>query len=279
MPFVFDHIFKTGGTTVLGSYVVAAFPSDERFIINGLVGPNQEDLKRLIELSDDEKRRIRMIGGHNAGQLRGHYRDARFITLVRDPVPRAISAYLHCRFHPDAWEPIGREMEERRIGLAEFVESDLFAKRYADFVSVHDWQAKVILGPAVASETLDERQITRIIGPRFHLVGYTEALELFLFCLHVDEGLPLLLFNNRLVRKEVAELRVTHEDIATIHAYNRLDTVVYRSARRAFDRHLRDIWAGSVARRYREYRNALDRFRDDTGGDVNAVAPFVPNSR
>ncbi len=174
MTYIFDHIFKSGGTTFHSSYLPAAFPPGESIVLRGFAEENREDLERLARLPDEEKSRIQIIAGHNAGRLRPHFPHARFITLVRDPVQRAISAYLHAKYHGDAYAIAGAEIREKQIGLGEFVEQDLFAARYAEFVSVHDWQAKVLLGPEDAGATLtDAAGLASRIGRRFHLAGYT----------------------------------------------------------------------------------------------------------
>ena len=204
--YVFDHIFKTGGTTFNFSYLPAAFEPDQVLVLRGFQEANLEDLQSAKALSTDQTARLKLISGHNAGKLRSRYPDARFLTLVRDPVARAISSYLHDKYHEDAWEPSGRRIQEQGISLAEYVE----ARRQMQ----HDYQSTVLLGYRPTRSLRSRFRIgsrrhapknhaamIATIGSRFHLVGYTEAVELFLFYLHVTEGFPLVLFNNRLVRQ------------------------------------------------------------------------------
>jgi hypothetical protein len=271
MGYIFDHIFKTAGTTFNLSYLPGAFEPQRVFVVRGMRDPNRQDLEKLSALPPEERSRLQIIAGHNTGRLRPAYPEARFLTLVRDPAERAISGYLHAAFHRDAFEIVGREIQERGMGLSEFVEQDLFARRYAGFVSLHDWQAKTLLGLenlslAAGSETA----VTEAIRSRFYLAGYTEAFELFLFFLHVTEGFPLVLFNNRLVRKERRSFVPADGDLAVIERYSRYDRVVYNCVKREFDRQVSEIWTPALGRQYEEYRSALKAFQNETGGAMGA---------
>jgi hypothetical protein len=263
--YIFDHIYKTAGTTFNLAYLPAAFEPEKIFVLRGMRDANLEDLKKLRALSEEELRPLQVIAGHNAGQLRGAVpREAKFLTLVRNPTARAISGYLHALLHDDAFAIIGRELQEHNIGLSEFIEQDLFARRYADFVSLHDGQAKVLLGAEnLGNVSCTDEGITEAICSRNHLVGCTESFEMFLFLLHITEKFPLVLFSNRLVRTERASWRVTDADLATIDRYSRLDQQVYHCVRKEFDRRVSAIWTSSVARQYEEYLTALKEFRKE----------------
>lgn len=269
-PYIFDHIFKTGGTTFYLSYLRAAFQAREHVVVRGMLRENAEDRRRLQSLPQTERRKLRVVAGHNSEMLRDLFPGAKFLTLVRDPTARVVSGYLHARFHPESQEIIGRDMEEQSVSLREFVETDLFASRYEPFVSVHDWQAKTLLGEDFGSADLArEEAVAQAIRRRFWLVGYTEALELFLFFLYRTEGFPLVLFNNRLVRG-TQELRPTPQDLAAIRRFNAADEAVYRAVRSEFDRRVAAIWNDEVEQDYRWYMNRLSAFRRTSGGDPNA---------
>src|SRR5579864_6822843 len=242
--YIFDHIYKTGGTTFNLAYLPGAFEPEETLVLRGFRDENLADLKKVRTLSPEELQPLRVIAGHNAGQLRGAFsQKARFLTLVRDPEIRAISGYVHALLHSDAYDIIGRELQEQGIGLSQFIEQDLFARRYADFVSFHNGQARVLLGEeGLSNPRPTDEWITETIRSRFYLVGYTEAFELFLFMLHIIENFPLVLFSNRLVRPERPSWRVTDADLATIELHGRLDQQVYDCVRREFDRNVAAIW-------------------------------------
>lgn len=264
--YVFDHIYKTAGTTFNLAYLPGAFEQAELFVLRGFRNENLEDLNAVEKFSEEQLRRLKVIAGHNAGQLRDTFSgETRFLTLVREPKVRLVSGYVHALLHVDAYDTIGRELQESGIGLSRFVEEDLFAKRYADFVSVHNGQARVVLGADDLSEMPRSNEwIRERIRSRFHLVGYTEAFELFLFMLHVTEGFPLSLFTNRLVRPERSSWPVTDADLATIERYTRLDQQVYECVRQEFDQKVAAIWTPALGRQYEAYVRALREFQEDS---------------
>lgn len=279
MTYIFDHTFKTAGTTFNLSYLPAAFQPEERCIVPGFLEPNRLELERLAALPAEERGRFKVIAGHNAGRLRPVCPEARWLTLVRSPAERVISGYLHARFHGDAWEAVGREIHENNISLAQFVELDLFARRYAEFVSMHDWQARTLLGPEWAPSLLKDRvAIAERIRSRFHLVGYCEAFERFLFFLHLTEGFPLVLFNNRLVSQERRAFYATAEDVLAIERYIQADRVVYECARQEFDRRVAEIWNEERNRAYDRYLEALEEFRHANRENMDATSLYSSGS-
>src|ERR1017187_8908981 len=235
------------GTTFQFAYVMAAFQVGE-FLISDLLD------EAVSRLSPDQQAKLQVIAGHRAECLRSIFPVARWLTLVRNPIDRAVSVYLHARHHPDAWDLIGRETNERNITLKEFVEEDLFFRRGGEPGSVHNQQTRSPLGPAYDPSVLDDRPaITESIRSRFYLCGYTEAFELFLFYLHITEGWPLVLFANRLVRKERLTFKPDADALAAIEYYNRADSIVYQCARQEFDRRVAEIWNDAMAALYSNY--------------------------
>jgi hypothetical protein len=268
--YIFEHIFKTGGTTFHQSYL-KGFRPHEHVVLRGMPHDNEEDRRRLRGLADDEKRKLRVVAGHNGGVLRDAFPEARFLTLVREPTARVISGYLHARLHPDSQAITGRYMGQHQTSLGEFVEADLFAARYEPFVSMHNWQARTLLGEDIAAQDLpDEEALKRAIGRRFWLVGYTESLEMFVFLLHYTAGFPLVLFNNRLVRG-ARDLQWTPQDLAAVRRFNAADEAVYRVVRNEFDRRVAAMWNGALDQDYRWYMDRLQAFRQATADDPNAM--------
>jgi hypothetical protein len=121
--------------------------------------------------------------------------------------------------------------------------------------------------------------MTETIQSRYHLIGYTEAFELFIFYLHVTENFPLVLFNKRLVRKERAAFQPTDKDMEVIDYFNRMDRCLYRCARLEFDRKVAEIWTDETEQLYRNYSEALESYRSETQGDPNAGPLLWPFQR
>lgn len=300
MTYIFDHIFKTAGTTFHSAYLPAAFRSEERFVVRGYLTANAEDLKSLAELAPEEKQKLKMIAGHHTGWLRPSFPHAKYFTLIRNPIDRAISAYLHAKYFQDADSLIGKHMREKNIGLSDFVaenffskivekhirdqgisvpgmmENDMFARKYANFVSLHNRQAETLLGPVASSvELSDSDSIREVIRSRFLVIGYSEKFELFLFFLHRSEGFPLVLFNNFLVRKERENFRPSIGDIDTIKKLNVVDCRLYEIVKADFGRRIAEIWDDECDRLFMSYLAALEEFRTRTGGDPHRRQLFT----
>ncbi len=247
---VFDHIPKTAGTTFRRSYLIAAFPRNERWILSG-GDKNAEDLERFLALPAERRRGFKVVAGHRADTLRGSLPDARFVTLVRDPVDRVVSSYLHAMFHADE-KALWPDVREHRMGLREFVQK----------YEIPNLQSVQLLGQG----RFDEQEIKEGLQNRYALVGCTEAFDQFIFMLHVREGFPLCLFNNRLVRRERSEYATSVEDLAFIRDLNAQDLVLHRVVRAEFQRQIDELPYASYARMTRFLRT-LERFREATYGD------------
>jgi hypothetical protein len=247
---VFDHIPKTAGTTFRRSYLTAALPRDERWILSG-GDQNAEDLQRFLQLSPQRRRRIRVVAGHYADALREQLPDARFITIVRDPVDRVVSSYLHALFHPGGDE-LWPDVRQHQMSLRDF------ANKY----EVPNAQTMQLLGEGC----VDEHAIRQRLNERYALVGYTEAFDQFVFLLHLMEGLPLCLYNNRLVRRERSRYQPSSDDVEFVRQVNAKDLLLHRVVRAEFQQRMAAL--PSVARTTAErYLKALDEFRTVTGGD------------
>jgi hypothetical protein len=247
---VFDHIPKTAGTTFRRSYLIAAFPRDERWILSG-GEKSAEDLDRFLRLPAERRRRIRIIAGHYADALRTRIPDARFVTLVRDPVDRAVSSYLHARFHPGG-EALWPDVRRKQMSLRQFVQK--YERPNA--------QSAQLLGEG----SFDEAAIRERVGARYALVGCTEAFEQFVFLLHLLEGFPLCLYNNRLVRNERRTYTPPPEDVAFVREMNAQDRLTHQVIRHDFQRRLAEIPAAARETMHR-YLDALRQFRAATAGD------------
>jgi hypothetical protein len=214
---VFEHIPKTAGTTFRRSYLIAALPSRERWILAG-GQRNLRDREQFLALSADARARIRIVAGHDAEALRPHLPGARFITLVRDPVERTISSYLHARFHEGAGDQWA-DVREKGLSLAQF------AQKY----TTPNAQSRILLGDDF--DRLDAGQIRQRLKDRYVLVGYTEAFDEFVYLLHQIEGLPLAAYDNRLVRAERESYVPSETDLDVVRQSHTVDAVLHQIVR------------------------------------------------
>lgn len=261
---VFDHIPKTAGTTFRRSYLPCALPRHERFVLSG-GQHNARDRERLLSMTPDALGRLRIVAGHDTDVLRTRLPGARFVSLIRDPVHRAVSSYLHALLH-DSEENLWADVREQKQSLRRFVSQYVPANA----------QSLTILGQDYAS--LDAAGMQARLNARYALVGCTEQFAEFVFMLHAMEGVPLCLFNNRLVRHERAQYAASDEDLAFVRERNAVDARLHHIVREEF--------AGRTARlphalqaRLRRYLDALDRFRAETGGDVRQAVRLDDSAR
>jgi hypothetical protein len=217
---VFDHIPKTAGTTFRRSYLAAALPSEQRWILGG-GETNARDRERFLALSPSRRARIRVVAGHDAETLRPHLPGARFITVIRDPVERVISSYLHAAFHEGGGQ-LWPDARDGKLPLADF------ARRYV----LPDAQSRVLLGADY--ERLDDAGIRSRLQERYALVGCTEAFDQFVFVLHLAEGLPLCLYANRLVRAERQDYQPPAADLEVVRGMNAVDARLHRIVQEDF---------------------------------------------
>jgi hypothetical protein len=221
---VFEHIPKTAGTTFRRSYLIEALPSAERWILAG-GERNQRDRDRFLSLSPAERAPIRIVAGHDAEALRPHLPAARFITLVRDPIDRAISSYLHARFH-EGGETLWPDVREQGMSLEQFT------RRYIP----SSLQSRIVLGDDY--EDLDADEIRHRLTDRYTLVGYTEAFDEFVYLLHEIEGLPLAAYGNRLVRAERESYVPSDTDLESVRRSHSVDALLHQIVKEDFNHEL-----------------------------------------
>ena len=243
---VFEHIPKTAGTTFRRSYLTAALPAGERWILGG-GETNERDRERFLSLPPAQRDRIRVVAGHEAESMRPHLPGARFITVVRDPVQRAISSYLHARFH-EGGDKLWPDVHEQGMSLAQF------AQKYLPT----NYQSRIVLGEDYG--LLDAGQIRQRLSDRYSLVGYTEAFDEFVFLLHEIEGLPLAAYGNRLVRAERESYVPDEADLESIRRSHAIDALLHQIVKEEFQSRI-DALSADSRHGLRQFLASLRAFR------------------
>ena len=251
-PLVFDHIPKTAGSTFNRSYLRAALPPEELW----LFAPrerNEGNRRQLLGLPAPRLRRIRVVAGHQTGELRADLPGARFVSVVRDPVDRAVSSYLHA-LHESKGQKLWEDVRRDQPTLGEY------ARRLPA-----NLQSRTLLGDDF--EALDDERMRRRLHERYVLVGCTEAFDEFVFLVHRIEGLPLCLYNNRLVRRERRDFVPPAADVEMLRVREAADVRLHAIVREEFRARVAALPAGARDALAR-YLDALRAYRVDTGGDV-----------
>jgi len=252
-PLVFEHIPKTAGSTFNRSYLRTALTPEELW----LFAPrekNEGNRRQLLGLPSTRLQRIRVVAGHQTGDLRADLPGARFVSVVRHPVDRLISSYLHALHEPKGqklWEDIRREQPT----LGEY------ARRLPA-----NLQSRTLLGDDFAS--LDREQMRRRLRERCALVGCTEAFDEFVFLVHRMEGLPLCLYNNRLVRPERRDFTPSDADLDMLRERESVDLRLHELVQEELRARIAAL-PPEAREALARFLDALCAFRVDTGGDVD----------
>jgi len=285
MTYIFSHIHKTAGTTFHTSYLGAAFQPESYLLLTGTSAQRWAEFERLKALDEKEREKLFVIGGHDADLLRPSFPRAKYITLIRNPVARVISLYLHGLYHEGGRHPVGNYLRQHNLSLADFAEADIHAvvsgltnpgSPIKRTVSVHNAQAEQLLGiPSAAIALLSRSELLRRINERFYLVGLSEELARFLFHLHVHACFPLMLFTNLLVRKETASFVPDPAVISRIQQVTELDKLVYELVQQQFDEIISTTWDSHDRAEFDKYQRELLRFQSLNAGNDNASARYV----
>ncbi len=267
---IFLHIPKTAGTT-LNRIIEWQYSPFAIFTMDPYrIRATPERLKRLPE---GRRRRLRVVRGHLFYGIHECLpQGATYITMLRDPVPRALSAYyfiLRRPLHPLHWK-----LKRERLRVEDCLR--LFPQR-------HNLQCRLIAGvkdTAIADERLldiAKENLTR----SFSVVGISERFDesLMLIATTFDWEIPL--YKNCKVSK--ARPQIDPGTVEMIRDHNRLDVELYEFGKGLFEESLQKkeaaVREGLAALRALPTRGAVEGFCKSTLGAgrffVNKIASAV----
>ncbi len=244
---IFQHLAKTGGTT-LGGIFRHVIPPEHHLPIDvhtrqtALGTWSDDDVRNSIRnRSADEVRQARLLGGHVGFGIHKFLSvPAKYITILRDPVERLLSGYYYS---------IGRHEEAtgEKVSLEDYV----FRKRHYD-LGLDNYQCRVVSGrpdldPLGAVTTADARAVTmedlhaaeRNLRQHYVMVGVTERFDHFVVALARLFRFDL---EDVVYRKENvtpcrrARTEIADYIVAEIRRRNAYDERLYESAAALFER-------------------------------------------
>jgi hypothetical protein len=226
---IFLHIGRTGGTT-LGRVLRANYPSSARFWADD--SDLAASMRRLADLGVEERQRLAVVHGHVAfGVHELLDRPARYLTLLRDPVERAISHYHYVCSRP--YHRLHAEVSGRKLDLTQYLESGLS-------LETDNWQTRSLAGDLetpvaqCGQETLERAK--RNVAEWFDVVGLLERFDESLVLWRRRYGWRMPLHARRNAgrgRPDASEL--DEATLAALRGLNQLDLELYAWASERLD--------------------------------------------
>jgi len=257
----FVHIPKTAGTT-LNSILARQYSADETYevMMRGMnwIVPRPVIIPRpLISFSKVRRLKLALAEPTSVRLINGHFdmslskwlpADTRFVTLLRDPVERAISHYYHHRRRTiDPIHPLAM-----RSSLAEWVST-------CGLVEMDNGQTRRLAGEMnVACGRVTPQMLERAksnLVTKFAVVGLTERFDESLLLLQsvfswqLGHFAALNVGENRPSRTDMSE-----EALNTVHTCNRFDLDLYQFAAELFEQAVNKLAAASEGARSPEAR-------------------------
>lgn len=226
---IFLHIPKSGGTTLHG-IIESQYPSQAILTIDG--AHVQASIAEFKALPEAERARLQVLKGHMPFGLHEWLpQSSTYITLLRNPVERAISHYYHIvrtPHHTHHAAVAGTGMD-----LATFVREGV--SRIIDNGQVRLLAAREEMPYGQCSASMLE-QAKSNVERYFRVVGFTERFDETLVLLNQEFGWGVNYYHRRNVGKNRPQTAsVPDETLRLIAELNEYDLQLYRFATERMD--------------------------------------------
>ena len=230
---IFLHIPKTGGTS-LNAIIAKNFGREYVHIWNRFPSRKRRRQFRLLsdflEMSDEERRKIRCVVGHPVFGLHTQFHNPRpYVTILREPVDRIVSFYFHVVRKPN--HPLHEEVVGKKISLRDFALSDLSDQ-------LDNYQTRVVSGVRAGLNQVDDSALAKALNnveQLFSFVGITERFDETLILLKLQLGWKIRLVRKKNVsRNRVPIDQIADEVLGEIRDRNQIDLKLYRFVSKQF---------------------------------------------
>jgi hypothetical protein len=226
VPTIFVHIQKTGGST-LRLIVRREYGADG--LVRLIASEASEQLASYVA-SPEARATVRAIIGHGAFADRHALPiDARFVTMLREPVARVVSHHAFAQRTPH----LGVGAYSQGMSLREFVESDVTRPR------IHNLQTR-LLGRVEPDEAITRAMLAAAkhnLEQHFAVVGLTERFDESILLMRRALGWKRWPFYERrnVTPRSAGSAPLSDDVLALIREHNALDIELYEWVARRFD--------------------------------------------
>ena len=223
---VFLHIPKTAGTTlnriIDWQYSPLAIFTIDPYRIRATP-------QRLKQLPEKRRRALRVVRGHMLYGIHNFLpQGATYITMLRDPVARALSAYYFVLRRP--LNPLHRKLKRERLSIEDCLR--LFPDR-------QNLQCRFIAG--VEDTAIEDERLLEMarehLRKSFTVVGISERFEESLMLMATTFGWEISSYDNCKVSK--TRPQIDPGTMEMIRDHNRLDLELYEFGKALFEESLR----------------------------------------
>lgn len=220
---LFLHVPKAGGSTLCNVLGRQYAKEDSYWIRPDRSRP--ESLQEFVDLDDERKRRLRLVTGHVPYGIHTHLPNpVRYITILRHPVPRIRSLYLHVLSRPaDQLHELARQHD-----VADFARRD--ATAHLDNGQTRFFAGDVAVGSQPFDRPMTDSDFERAVKNlrTCAAVGVTERFDESLLAMAKLFGWRLPIYSR--IKTAKRSLSLTSAQRQAILSRNRYDTQLYQIA-------------------------------------------------
>ncbi len=224
---IYIHLPKCGGTT-FNRIIEWEYPPLQVFSIDPAFF--RWSYRRLLRWPRERLARIKVFTGHMPfGLHKSLSQSAIYITVLRDPIDRAISQYYFPLTHRLQW----RHRQVKNVTLAEYVQRTPYKNVQTKMLSGLDHGYDFLAGECSANEL---ELAKRNLATKFALAGFTERFDESLALAKIEFGWRIDRYADfNVTRRRPKKDQIPAAARELIAEHNRFDVELYRYAQGLFD--------------------------------------------